>query len=61
MYRSLQLYARLRADMDADNDTYAVSASSPPAHLCPGSVGLGFYLWWACVRCGVDTAEMVSS
>jgi hypothetical protein len=44
MYRSLQLYARLRADMDADNDTYAVSASSPPAHLCPGSVGLGFYL-----------------
>jgi hypothetical protein len=36
MYRSPQLYARLRADMDADNATDAVSSSfSPPAHLWP--------------------------
>jgi hypothetical protein len=53
MYRSPQLYARLCADMDDDNATDAVSASSPPVHLCPGSVGLGVYLCWGCIRCGV--------
>lgn len=30
VYRSPQLYARLRADMDADNSTGAVSVSLPP-------------------------------
>jgi hypothetical protein len=32
VYRSPQLYARLRADMDADNSTDAVSGSS--VHVC---------------------------
>jgi hypothetical protein len=41
MYRSPQLYARLRADMDADNATDAVSYSCAWA---PPSTGLGFML-----------------
>jgi hypothetical protein len=36
LYRSPQLYARLRADMDADNATDAVSVS----HLLIRSLGL---------------------
>jgi hypothetical protein len=42
MYRSPQLYARLRADMDADNATDAVSASSPPAHMWPSLLNCEF-------------------
>jgi hypothetical protein len=37
MYRSPQLYARLRADMDADNATDAVSGSyCSSANQCVG-------------------------
>ena len=39
MYRSPQLYARLRADMDADNATDAVSGS--PCTSAAQSIGLG--------------------
>lgn len=42
LYRSPQLYARLRSDMDADNATDAVSDS--PAHQCPHLLDWEFVL-----------------
>lgn len=61
VYRSPQLYARLRADMDADNATDAVSNSCASA---PPSIGLGICacdgsIWWFCLIRGFKACSDV--